>query len=147
MAHRFALSRIPVCQSPTAAPPENKALLIGINYASPPGDNEQGYRELKGPVNDAKEMKKALIGAVVSLALELLGLTRLSTELFDYKEEDICLMTDEEVHKNTALWPTKDNIVRVIFPRTCTLIPTDPDARTARSRARRLSRRCVRLLL
>ena len=70
MANRdreFALSRIPVyCQSPTAGPPEHKALLIGINYASPASDNEQleDYRELKGPVNDAKEMKKALIGAV-----------------------------------------------------------------------------------
>jgi hypothetical protein len=70
MAHRSSLSRVPVyCQSPTTAPPEHKALLIGINYAHPTGDNEQGYRELKGPVNDAKEMKKALIGAVSALAL------------------------------------------------------------------------------
>lgn len=73
MAHReFTLSRIPVyCQSPTVGPPEHKALLIGINYASPAGDNEQleAYRELKGPVNDAKEMKKALIGAFSACAL------------------------------------------------------------------------------
>ena len=72
MAHReFTLSNIPVyCQSPTAGPPEHKALLIGINYASPAGDNEQleAYRELKGPVNDAKEMKRALIGAVSARA-------------------------------------------------------------------------------
>ena len=71
MAHReFTLSHIPVyCQSPIVGPPEHKALLIGINYASPAGDNEQleAYGELKGPVNDAKEMKRALIGAFFCL--------------------------------------------------------------------------------
>ena len=122
MAHHdreFALSRIPVyCQSPTAGPPEHKALLIGINYASPASDIEQleSYSELKGPVNDAKEMKKALIGAVSARApLRSCDLTRLSTELFDYKEEDICLMTDEEAHKDTALWPSEANIVRLLI--------------------------------
>jgi len=65
MSPHFTLSRIPTyCQSPTASPPEHRALLIGINYAPSVGDNEQGYRRLSGPVNDAKEMKKALIGAV-----------------------------------------------------------------------------------
>ena len=47
------------CKSPT---PRHKALLIGINYASTADDNEQGYRQLKGPINDAKEVKEALIG-------------------------------------------------------------------------------------
>jgi hypothetical protein len=70
MAHRFTLSRIPTyCQSPTASPPEHKALLIGINYASSVDDNDQGYRELKGPINDAKEIKKALIGGVSAVSL------------------------------------------------------------------------------
>lgn len=151
MAHRSTLSRIPVyCQSPTAGPPEHKALLIGINYASPASDNdsEQSYRELKGPVNDAKEMKRALIGAVSAFPLLLSGLTRLLLpELFDYKEEDICLMTDEEAHKDTALWPSQANIVRVVFPRTYALIHMNPDARIERSRARRTSGRCVRILL
>ena len=68
MAQHFTLSRIPTyCQSPTAAAPEHKALLIGINYVSSVGDDDQGYRELKGPINDAKEMKKALIGGVFTV--------------------------------------------------------------------------------
>ncbi|KAI9438820.1 caspase domain-containing protein [Lactarius indigo] len=93
-AQRFTLSRIPAyCQSPTASPPENRALLIGINYASSLGDKGEGHRELKGPINDAKEMKKALI------------------ELFDYREEDVRLMTDEEVNRDSALWPSKENIM------------------------------------
>ncbi|KAH9038752.1 caspase domain-containing protein [Lactarius pseudohatsudake] len=95
MAQRITLSRIPVyCSSPTASPPEHRALLIGINYAPSVGDKGQVYRELKGPVNDAKEMKKALI------------------ELFDYMEEDVRLMTDEETNRDSALWPSKENIMR-----------------------------------
>ncbi|KAH9059170.1 caspase domain-containing protein [Lactarius vividus] len=94
MAQRITLSRIPLyCSSPTASPPEHRALLIGINYASSARDEGQGYRELKGPVNDAKEMKKALI------------------ELFGYREEDIRLMTDEEEKRDSALWPSKANIM------------------------------------
>ena len=69
MAQHFTHSRIPpYCQSPTATPPEHKALLIGINYASSIVDSEQDYRELQGPINDAKEMKKALIGGISTLA-------------------------------------------------------------------------------
>ncbi|KAF8258285.1 caspase domain-containing protein [Lactarius quietus] len=99
MSQRFTLSRIPVyCQSPTSTSPpeapEHKALLIGINYAF--SVNDKDFRELKGPVNDAKEIKKALI------------------ELFDYKEEDIFLMTDEEAHKDTAQWPSKANIMQAL---------------------------------
>ncbi|KAH9164043.1 peptidase C14, caspase domain-containing protein [Lactarius sanguifluus] len=95
MPHRFTLSRIPVyCSSPTASPPEHRALLIGINYVPSVSDKGQGHRELKGPVNDAKEMKKALI------------------ELFGYSEEDVRLMTDEEANRDSALWPSKENIMR-----------------------------------
>jgi len=50
------------CKSSTASAPKHKALLIGINYTSHADDNEQGYRQLQGPINDAKEVKEALIG-------------------------------------------------------------------------------------
>ncbi|KAI9438829.1 hypothetical protein H4582DRAFT_2076518 [Lactarius indigo] len=33
------------------------------NYASPTDDNEQGYRQFKGPINDAQGAKKASIGS------------------------------------------------------------------------------------
>ncbi|KAI9436821.1 caspase domain-containing protein [Lactarius psammicola] len=93
MARHFALSHVPTyCQSPTVSPSEHRALLIGINY-----DNNEHYsRALRGPVNDAKEMKKALI------------------ELFHYKEGDICLMTDEEANRETTLWPSKANIMHAL---------------------------------
>ncbi|KAH9038754.1 caspase domain-containing protein [Lactarius pseudohatsudake] len=95
MAHQFPLSRVPAYRkSPTPFPPENRALLIGINYTSPVGDNERGYRKLMGPVNDAKDMKKTLI------------------EFFHYEEQDICLMTDAK--KDTALWPSKANIMHAL---------------------------------
>jgi hypothetical protein len=47
-------------------------------------------------VNDAKEVKDALI------------------DIFSYKEEDICLMTDEEANSNTELWPSEANIMKAI---------------------------------
>jgi uncharacterized caspase-like protein len=78
---------------PTAVPPKYKALLIGINYTSTTGNNEQGRRPLTGPVNDAKGMKKVL------------------NEVFRYKERDIFLMTDEESNRNTARWPSQANIL------------------------------------
>jgi hypothetical protein len=59
------------CKSSTSPAPRHKALLIGINYASPAEDNEQGYRQLKGPINDAKEVKEALIGEVQTAAIPL----------------------------------------------------------------------------
>ncbi len=124
MAH----SRIPTyCQSPTASPPGRRALLIGISYASPAGYNEKGYRELKGPVNNAKEMKKALIGGVSTVAFPLTSSTRLPPELFHYKEEDIRSMTDEEANMNTALWPSKENIVSLVFQRLA-VVPSSPRA-------------------
>ncbi len=51
-------------KSSIASASKHKGLLIGINYTSPTDDNELGYRQLKGPINDAKEVKKALIGGV-----------------------------------------------------------------------------------
>lgn len=87
--HRFR-------KASTAPTPKHKALLIGINYTTPIDDNGQGYRPLKGPINDAKEVKKALI------------------ELFNYKAEDVYLMTDEEANRNTALWPSEANILKAL---------------------------------
>ncbi|KAI0297815.1 caspase domain-containing protein [Multifurca ochricompacta] len=83
--------------SPSMRPPNHQALLIGINYTSPPDDPEQGYRQLNGPVNDVKEMKKVLI------------------EVYHYREEDIFMMTDEEVNKDTPLWPSETNILRAML--------------------------------
>ncbi|KAF8258290.1 caspase domain-containing protein [Lactarius quietus] len=82
----------------TEKPPKYKALLIGINYTSPAGDNEQGRRPraLTGPVNDAKGVKKVLI------------------EVFRYKERDIFLMTDEESNRDTARWPSQANILQAL---------------------------------
>jgi hypothetical protein len=61
---------IPHFRRPSDAPlPNYKALVIGINYTwnpdgSGPGDPDL---QLKGPVNDAKAMKKTLKGAGVRL--------------------------------------------------------------------------------
>ncbi|KAH8989874.1 caspase domain-containing protein [Lactarius hatsudake] len=83
-------------KSSVASAPKHKALLIGINYTSATDENEQAFRQLQGPINDAKEVKTALIG------------------LFHYKEEDICLMTDDEANRNTALWPSEENIMKAL---------------------------------
>ena len=68
-------------------------------------------------------------------------------------------MTDEEVNENTALWPSKANIVRLVCDRLASVsfspalvrssitLPMNPDVRNARSRPRRMSRRCVRIFL
>ena len=48
--------------------------MIGINYTSFAGDYEHGCRQLKGAVNDAKEVKGALIGGVSTPTLPLTGL-------------------------------------------------------------------------
>ena len=64
------IARIPGFRKPpTTIPPKYKALLIGINYTSPASDPEQGRRSLTGPVNDAKGMKKVLIGEVSAATL------------------------------------------------------------------------------
>ena len=124
------------CKSSTA---KYKALLIGINYTSSTDDHEQGYRQLQGPVNDAKDVKKALIGGFWPAALLLTRSTPLLSELFHYKERDICLMTDEEANRNTALWPSEANIVSLSFrirPYVVPLsLPTLTDIRWAQMQA------------
>ncbi len=105
-------SRIPgFRRPPTANPPKYKAVLIGINYTSPTSGNEQGRRSLQGPVNDAKEIKKILIGGVSAVALPLTSSTPPLAEVFRYKEKDIFLMTDEEANRDTTHWPSEENIV------------------------------------
>jgi hypothetical protein len=52
------------CRSSAASASKHKALLIGINYTPSADENMHGYRPLKGPVNDAKEVKDALIGEI-----------------------------------------------------------------------------------
>ena len=105
------------CKSSAASVSKHKALLIGINYTSSESadENEHGYRPLTGPVNDAKEVKDALIGEAQIPALLLTHSTRTLSDIFNYKEEDIRLMTDEEVNLNTELWPSKANIVSPCF--------------------------------
>ena len=71
------------------------------------GDNDHGYHELKG--NDVKEMKNVLIGETFTVSPPFMGSTRLLPEVFDYQEEDICLMMDEETNENTALCHFKIN--------------------------------------
>ena len=34
-----------------------------------------------------------------------------TAEIYDYHEDDIVVMTDEEENKETNLWPSKENIV------------------------------------
>ena len=66
------VARIPGFRKPhNAISPKYKALLIGINYRSSTGDNEQGRRPLTGPVSDAKGMKKVLIGEVSAVTLQV----------------------------------------------------------------------------
>ncbi|KAI9436822.1 caspase domain-containing protein [Lactarius psammicola] len=99
MAVCSKIARIPGFRKPPTAnlqAPKYKAVLIGINYTSPTGDDEKGYSSLQGPVNDAKEMNKLLI------------------EVFRYKEIDIFLMTDEEANRDTARWPSEANIIRAL---------------------------------
>ncbi|KAH9038757.1 caspase domain-containing protein [Lactarius pseudohatsudake] len=97
MAVCSKVARIPgFRKSPTTDPPKYRALLIGINYMSPAGDNEQRGDKLDGPVDDAKEMKKALI------------------EVYRYKKGDVFLMTDEEYNRDTAHWPSEANIIQAL---------------------------------
>ena len=156
MAHReFTLSHIPVyCQSPTAGPPEHKALLIGINYASTAGDNEQleTYRELKGPVNDAKEMKRALIGAVSARSLfRPWDLTPSSPRAVRLQGRGHMLDDGRgSAQGHGAVAFRGQHRALSILPLTGKLDAhpkMGTDARIAQSRARRISRRCVRLLL
>ena len=56
-------------RSPNEPLPNYKALVIGINYMWSPDGLEPGDPDLqlKGPVNDAKDIKKTLKGADVQL--------------------------------------------------------------------------------
>jgi hypothetical protein len=53
-----------LCATPVDSP-NYKALLLGINYSSPPDhiESEDCPSPLVGPANDVKEMKKMLMGA------------------------------------------------------------------------------------
>ncbi|KAI9431481.1 hypothetical protein H4582DRAFT_2132908 [Lactarius indigo] len=62
------------------------------NYASPTDDNEQGYRQFKGPINDAQEVKKASTGSFTT-------------------KKDV-RMIDEEANCSTMLWPSEENIMQ-----------------------------------
>ncbi|KAH9963701.1 caspase domain-containing protein [Lactifluus volemus] len=84
--------------SSTSHLPKCKALLIGINYTCPPEDlGDRGpLRPLKGPVNDVKAFKDTLI------------------EAYEYLDQDIFMMTDEEDNKDTPQWPSQANILQAI---------------------------------
>lgn len=80
------------------------------------------------------------------------------TDIFRYKESDIVLMTDEEANRDTARWPSETNIVSLgirippyALSRPLPMLignnPMDPASGIARSRPRRIERRCVRFLL
>lgn len=67
-------------------------------------------------------------------------------------------MTDEEANRDTARWPSEANIVSLCIriplhalSRSLPMLignnPIDPASGIARSRPRRIERRCIRLLL
>ncbi|KAH9979134.1 caspase domain-containing protein [Russula compacta] len=91
---------------PNSRLPNFKLLAIGINYETGPSDSGLSgpCLQLKGPVRDARDFKETLMDySMVTTA-----------EVYHYREQDICLMTDEEVNKNTDLWPSRVNILRAI---------------------------------
>lgn len=85
-------------RSPDARRPNYKLLAIGINYTSSPDGSGPGdpELELKGPVNDAKAMGETM------------------KEIYNYRKQDIFVMTDEEGNKGTEMWPSAENILRAI---------------------------------
>jgi hypothetical protein len=109
-----------VPHSPGTLPPKCRALLLCISYSICPDGSDPGNRPspLGGPLNDAKEVKATLIGEldVDSTAFSPLSRSR-SIELFHYHEEGIFVMTDEGKNVGTEHWPSKENIVRIYFPR------------------------------
>ena len=60
-----------VLHTPGTLPPKYKALLLCISYLFCPDGSDPGNRPtpLAGPLNDAKEMKTALIGGLNSTLL------------------------------------------------------------------------------
>ncbi|TFK35668.1 peptidase C14, caspase domain-containing protein [Crucibulum laeve] len=69
---------------------KKKALCIGINYLGQSGD----LGELKGCINDAKNIRKFLC------------------RHFGYKKKDIVMLTDDST--NEMMQPTRDNILRAM---------------------------------
>jgi hypothetical protein len=104
-------------------PANHKALLVGINYSSTSDHDEDRDRPspLVGPVNDVKEMKKMLMGAVQLFNNSPTALSFLirsmvdNTEIYGYHEDDILVMTDEEGNRGSKLWPSKGNIVSFLL--------------------------------
>lgn len=110
-------------RSPGLSPPNYKALAIGINYMWSPDGSVPGDPTLRlmGPVNDAKNMKETLKRACARLNRRLLGVRRFLTrfnlvaaDVYQYREQDILLMTDEEGNRGTEMWPSAPNIVRFL---------------------------------
>jgi len=92
--------RSPSPVSPCANTPNSKALLFGLNYfrrsaVSEPEDPSRPT-PLGGPVRDVEEIKSMLM------------------DVYDYREEDIVVMTDEEKNIDTERWPSKENMLRAI---------------------------------
>ncbi|KAI9512135.1 caspase domain-containing protein [Russula earlei] len=92
--HPTNMTVLSVTPSPSRS--KHRALLIGISYSQRPNDIIPTFcpPPLEGPVNDAKEFKKTLI------------------EVYQFREDDISIMTDEEVNKDTARWASKENILK-----------------------------------
>ena len=126
---------------------------------SPDGSEPGDLRlQLKGPVNDAKDIKQMLKGERV-LRKRLLVAAFLTSflflagvDLYRYREKDIVLMTDEEGNKGTELWPSASNIVR-FGPTGYGLHSPRADnskftvAGDRQTCPRRISRGCIRVLL
>ncbi|KAH9002737.1 hypothetical protein EDB86DRAFT_3073879 [Lactarius hatsudake] len=80
----------------------------GSSHSDQLYDDSEQFSPAKGLINDAKEVKKALIGH------------------FHYKEEDVCSMTDEEANCNTALWPSEENILALASAVYFIVVPQAP---------------------
>lgn len=104
---------------PGLPPPKYKMLAIGINYIDGSGPGDSSLR-LQGAVSDATNMVATFKGACVRLERRPAHwgfLTRLNfaaADLYHVREQDIFLMTDEEINRNTLKWPSAQNIVRLL---------------------------------
>jgi len=119
MAVRLEAPHIPkVFHTHGTLPPKYNALLVCIGYSSCPAGSDPGNRlvPLTGPLNDAKEMKTALIGGLIVYSTTAFSpLSRSIIDLFRYREVDIFVMTDEQKNVGTEHWPSKENIVSYFF--------------------------------
>lgn len=78
-------------------------LQIGINYFN-------SKNELKGCINDARNMERFLCGTLYLCPIYLMMLIFLQTTgHFGYKQEDVVMLTDDA--RNPRQIPTRDNIV------------------------------------